>query len=97
MIKITFRKEAEKDIEEVYEWYELKRDGLGEEFLSSLDDVLSKISFKPKIYPTVTNNIRRAFLNRFPFGVFYIEKTDSVIVFAVMHARKSPANWKNRI
>ena len=62
MKKITFRKEAEQDIEEIYEWYELKRDGLGEEFLNSIDEVLAKLTFNSKIYPTVNKNIRRAFV-----------------------------------
>jgi toxin ParE1/3/4 len=97
MNKITFRKEAEKDIEEIYEWYESKRDGLGEEFLGSIDEVLSKLSFNSKIYPLVFKNIRRAFVKRFPFGVFYSEKENSILVFAVMHARRSLANWTKRI
>lgn len=97
MKKITFRKEAEQDIEEIYEWYELKRDGLGEEFLNSIDEVLSKLTFNSKIYPIVNKNIRRAFVKRFPFGIFYFEEESSIIVFAVMHARKSPSNWRKRI
>ena len=97
MIKITLRKEAQKDIEEIYEWYELKRDGLGEEFLNCIDEVLSTLTFNSKIYPTVFKNIRRAFVRRFPFGIFYLEEEDSIIIFAVLHARKSPSNWKQRV
>ena len=97
MNKITFRKEAEGDIEGIYQWYESKRDGLGEEFLDCLDEVLSRLRINSKIYPVVSKNIRRVFIKRFPFGIFYIENEKSLIVFAVMHARKNPTNWKDRI
>jgi len=41
--KLSFRKEAERDIEAIYQWYESKRDGLGEEFLDCLDEVVSRL------------------------------------------------------
>lgn len=94
---ITIRKEAESDIEEAYQWYESKRDGLGEEFLLCIDEVLSRLKAHSEIYPAVHRNIRRAFIKRFPFGIFYLEKDESVIVFSVMHARKDPGSWRGRI
>lgn len=67
---ITIRKEAESDIEEAYQWYESKRDGLGEEFLLCIDEVLSRLKVHSEIYPAVHRNIRRAFIKIFPFGIF---------------------------
>jgi len=43
MKTITIRKEAEYDIEEVYQWYESKRKGLGDEFLTYLESALLKV------------------------------------------------------
>ena len=94
---ITLRKEAEYDIEEAYQWYESKRKGLGEELLTCIDDVFLKVSTNSQIYPKVNKNIRRTFIKKFPFCVYYVENEKSLIVFAVMHARKNPTNWKNRI
>lgn len=97
MKKLSFRKEAEKDIEVIYQWYESKRDGLGEKFLDCLDEAVSRLRINSKIYPIVNKNVRRAFTERFPYGIFYIENEKSVIVIAVMHARKNPTTWQARI
>ncbi|MFV1983122.1 MAG: hypothetical protein ACC657_06230 [Thiohalomonadales bacterium] len=66
-----------------------KRIGLGEELLICIDEVLLKISINFQIYPKVNKNIRRIFIKKFPFCVFYIENEKSLIIFAVMHARKN--------
>ena len=45
--KIIIEDLAQLDIQEVYEWYETGKTGLGEEFLDSFEDTLSKIERNP--------------------------------------------------
>lgn len=97
MKKITVRKDAELDIEDAYQWYEANEVGLGEEFLEKISDSLNKIKESPKIYPVVLNNLRRAFIKKFPYGIFYLELEHSIIVVAVMHTRRNPTDWHQRI
>ena len=96
MKRIFIRKEAEDDLNEVFAWYEDIRVGLGEEFIESVEHVLNTISRSPKIYPSVHEDIRRAFTRKFPFGIFYFESGETIIVLAVMHARKHPSAWRGR-
>ncbi len=97
MMKLTIRKDAEEDINAAYLYYESKMEDLGEEFIQFVGDSLQKIEEFPMIHSKIRKNIRRALINKFPYGIYYIEKDESIVVFAVLHARKDPVNWKSRI
>ncbi len=88
--------DAEADIKDAYQWYETQRKGLGESFLLCIEEALSRVSRTPKIYAVVHKDIRRTLIHRFPFGIFYIESERSIIVLAVLHARRNPQTWKER-
>ena len=75
---------------EAYDWYELQRTGLGEEFLSELDGIYHKLQTHPEYFGKLKKNFRQAALKRFPFViVFEIIKTE-VVVFAVFHTSRNP-------
>lgn len=61
-----------------------------------VDETMARISRNPKHYPTALNTVHRAFIKRFPYGVFYIEEDTTIIVLAVLHARQSPEIWQAR-
>lgn len=44
----------------------------------------------------IYRELRRALTRRFPYGVFYIVEETKIIVFAVFHAKRDPALWKER-
>jgi len=94
---ITIRKDAEQDIDDAYRWYETNKDGLGEIFLDNIAESFRKMREFPKIYPAVHRGVRRAFVQKFPYGIFYLENDSSITVVAVMHAKKNPINWQERI
>jgi len=62
---------AELDIAEAYAWYEGRRAGPGEEFLSSVDACLERIKRRPETYPVVHESYRRSLTRRFPYAMFY--------------------------
>ena len=97
MKELTIRRDAELDLDETYRWYESHRDGLGEEFLSKVSESLHEKRKFPHIFPVIHKTIRRAFIDKFPYGIFYVEEVESIIVFAVLHARRSPKEWTQRI
>lgn len=96
MKNIYIRKEAELDINEAYHWYESRSHGLGESFIQYVEDGLSRIAFNPNLYRRIHKNIHRTLLRKYPFGIYYIEEKDMVIVIAVMHIRMNPRNWQIR-
>ena len=96
MPRSTVRPEAELDALEAASWYEGERADLGTEFLDELRTTFSRIEEGPQRFPVVFREVRRAILHRFPFGVFFIIESDSVIVLAITHLRRHPSAWQKR-
>jgi toxin ParE1/3/4 len=94
---LTIRKEAEADLSEAFQYYEDCRLGLGNDFLLCVDAALSLIERNPNQYRVIHKEIRRTFIERFPFGIFYVLKGTDIIVLAVFHARKKPSKWQSRL
>ena len=93
---LIVRPEAETDISEVGGWYEDQVPGLGEEFLKALDEVFLSIEQNPGLYARVHGELRRALMPRFPYGVFYLPRSDQILIFAVLHTARDPRIWKRR-
>ena len=94
--KITYRPEAELDIEETAKWYETQRVDLGFEFINEVEKKGEIIEANPFQYEKVHKSLHRAVLERFPFNVFYMIEGESVIVVAVMHGSRHPKKWQKR-
>jgi toxin ParE1/3/4 len=93
---LTVRKEAEFDVDEAFEYYEEKREGLGHDFLLCVEEALGKLQRNPFIYREIFKDLRRVPIQRFPYRVFYLVQNNNVIVTAVFHARKDPTSWSSR-
>ncbi len=89
--------EAELDIAEAYQWYEDRRFGLGEEFLSQVDACIQSILRNPEMVGAVLENYRRRLLRRFPYAVFYEHTNGIVTVYCVFHTSRDPAKWRRRL
>jgi hypothetical protein len=53
--------EAEQDLAQAYAWYEGRRIGLGEDFLSCVDACIEAIRRTPEMHVLVHENYRRGF------------------------------------
>jgi plasmid stabilization system protein ParE len=89
--------EAEQDVAVAYDWYEARRPGLGEDFLSCVDACIQAICRNPEMYAIVHQTYRRALLRRFPYAVFYEHTGDLVTVCSVFHTSRNPAKWRQRL
>jgi toxin ParE1/3/4 len=95
-VELALAPEAELDIAEAYIWYQGRRAGLGEEFLSSVEACLESLRRHPEMCPVVHENYRRSLIRRFPYAVFY-EVEDGVTVYAVFHTSRDPNKWRERL
>lgn len=96
---LLIRSEAESDIAEARQWYELHGEGLGSEFLRAVEACLASIQREPYSYPIMHKNLRRALLRKFPYSMFFVcEQQDTglqhITVFACFHARRNPKQWQ---
>jgi len=94
--RIVVRPEAESDIAAAAQWYEERRPGLSLEFRSALDRTLLSIENNPELYARVYRSLRRALLRRFPYGVFYLQRAEDIVVVAVLHTSRDPRLWRAR-
>ena len=94
--RLVVRPEAESDVASAAKWYDEQRPGLSLEFRSALDHTLSMIQGNPEICARIHRYLRRALLQRFPYGVYYVDTPDSVIVVAVLHTSRSGRIWRAR-
>jgi len=95
--QVLFRPEAKADLNTAFDWYEGQLSGLGREFLMAVDLSLAILERSPEIYQKTYKDVRRMPLKRFPFAVFYVFRTEIIQILAVLHARKDPQGWKERV
>lgn len=96
MPPLIIRPEAEADLATAFDWYDGQIAGLGAEFLLTVEAVLGSIQRNPRQYPVIHHQTRRALTRRFPFAVFYIAEPHTVVVLAILHARRDPHTWQHR-
>lgn len=95
--ELTLAPEVERDLNDAYDWYEQRRVGLGEEFLSCVDACLQHICRSPELNPKVLAEYRRAMVRRFPYVVFYEYSPETVTVYGVFHTSRDPDKWRKRL
>ena len=95
--ELIFAPEAERDISEAYAWYEGRRVGLGEEFLSCIEACSEAIRRTPEMHGTIHENYRRSLVRRFPYAVFYEYVEGTVTVYGVFHTSRDPHKWRERL
>ena len=96
MAEVIVRPAAEADIRETALWYESQRPGLASEFTLRLDALVERIAQNPLQFPEIGSGVRRALLQRFPYAIYFVV-TDCPVVIAVLHQRRHPDTWKERL
>ena len=88
--RLVVQRQSDLDIQAAALWYEGQRGGLGKRFLNELDEVFRRIENNPRQFPTLEGEARRALLRHFPYGVYFAEGADEVVVLAVLHLHREP-------
>ena len=96
-VELNFAAEVEWDVFEAYAWYESRRPGLGEEFLTCVDACIQVICRHPEMYTKVYEDYRRAMIRRFPYAVFYEYSESVVTIYCVFHTSRDPEKWRQRL
>jgi plasmid stabilization system protein ParE len=88
---------VKKEIKFSYDWYQSQADGLGEDFISELEASFKIITEFPETWPNFQTHFKRYSLSKFPFSVIYQKSDENLYVVAVMHHRRKPGYWEQRI
>ena len=93
--KIKIAPEALEDIQDITNWYNEQKEGLGRKFQLIAIRQINNLCENPYVYALRYNQIRCMLLKKFPYMVhFYInEQTKIVEVLAVFSTDRNPENW----
>lgn len=97
MFSIILSSRAQKEINQTWEWYENKKEGLGDRFLKSLILRLRSIKKYPDRYPTRYKSYKEAIVPIFPFLIIYKlnRKKKSVRIVSIFHTSLNPKKKRN--
>ena len=93
-MKIIIRISAERDIQEVFEYYESARAGLGDDFLNDLALTFNYLSQFPKAFKPAYKKFRIVSLSRFPYLVYFRVVRQQIIIQKIGHAHRSKRKLK---
>ena len=84
--------QAHKEIEEAHDFYEEKREGLGNLFLDEISAYFNKLVSSPLSYSFIDNSkiVRDICLDRFPFVIVFVVTNLDINVMSVRHTLKKP-------
>jgi plasmid stabilization system protein ParE len=70
---------------------------LGLQFVSAVETLLDRIRVNPLRFPPIEKTIRKGRLVRFPYGIIYRIRPKDIQIIAVMHLKREPNYWRNRL
>ena len=94
---VVLRRLAERDLEEIQDWYELQRDGLGSAFRASVDEAVARIAENPFLYADMYRGNRRVLLRRFKYALWYRVQGELVVVLCCVHGRRGDRYIRRRL
>jgi toxin ParE1/3/4 len=87
---------AEFELWQAIEYYESIRSGLGADLIGDAQSAMAAIQESPDMWPKRKHNTRIKLLNRFPFGIYYLELPEALWIVAYAHLKRSPYYWRSR-
>lgn len=96
-LPIVLDSRAEEDLDAAAQWYAEQGTELALEFLDAVDAVFEFIAKFPQASQEISARVRRVLTKKFPFCVYYMVDDGRVIVVAVLHFRRSPDAWQQRL
>ena len=96
-MKIKILTAASQDLINGYRFYEKQAEGLGSYFLDTLYSDIDSLALYGGIHPIYFNKYSRALSKRFPFAIYYRVENNTVLVYAILDCRRSPAWTRKRI
>ena len=85
------------EIDEIANWYDGARAGVGTDFLLCIEDAMEKIQRHPDAYQIVFAEVRRKSIARFSYAIFFRISKKHIEVLGVIHHHRDPISWKKRI
>jgi hypothetical protein len=101
-VKVRVLSPALEEITEAALWFDSHRPGLGEQFWTAVDAMLTGIEENPlgfgrSDFATPELDIRFAIVRRFNYVIHFLVDPDEVQIVSVAHGARRPGYWLRRI
>lgn len=94
-MEIIFLPPAKAELADATSYYNMQSEGLGYEFAAEVKRTLERIVQYPDAWFKLSKRTRRCRTNRFPYGVIYQVRKETILIVAVMHLSREPGTWKS--
>jgi plasmid stabilization system protein ParE len=96
-LPLVISPQADDDLVHAKQWYDDQGCGLGDEFVSRVEEAFEVIRRTPTLYGKVFQDLRLALTRRFPYAIVYRIDDDQITIVAVYHTRRDPRGWRRRV
>ena len=96
-MNVEFLEPAWTDLVEAVEYYNDQEEGLGFELSEEILTTIKRIIQYPEAWPLISKRTRRCRSKRFPYGIIYQIRGETLLIIAVSHLRREPQTWRTRI
>jgi toxin ParE1/3/4 len=96
MLAVIYHPEAQAEVIEAAKFYNDRVPGLGADLLREIDRAVARILQTPTRWRTIEEDIRRYYIERFPYSIIYRVEGNKLRVLALKHNRRKPEYWKHR-
>jgi hypothetical protein len=93
-MKVRFLSVADLELADAFAWHEQAQPGLGYLLIEEIDRTIHRITRYPESCPDSGDGLRRALVNRFPYGIWHASEKDELVVYAVAHLHRRPRYGK---
>ena len=96
MYQLHIRVLAREDIQQIVDYYDRIRSHIADTFLENLYAEFDVIVENPNLFQRKYRNTRVRYLKKFPYGIHYIIREETIEILAVIHTRRNPKVWESR-
>lgn len=96
---VIVRSAAEAEISAAALWYEGQSQGLGVQFLDSVQDAIHRASILPRAQLLLRRKpeTRRVLTTGFPYRIFFVVEPDRLVVVRVLHGARQQEPWNGTV
>lgn len=93
----VFHPEADEEYTRAVQYCASITPELGVRLYDEIERIIHEIRSQPDRFFRFSPPARRALARKFPYSVIYLDEPDRVCIVAIMHAKRRPGYWRERL
>lgn len=97
LVHVELTEAADLELTEATAWYMERSWEISRSFLLEFTRVKGLVEEAPRRWREIEPGVRSIPFRRFPYTLIYVEEPTRVLVLTVMHQRRNPGYWQDRL